>query len=72
MASITKAKNGYRAQVYVRGTRASAVCRTKREAEAWSAYSWDGSTGIAGFLEVQGHAGQHGLAGLVGCARLKG
>lgn len=36
MASITKTANGYRAQVYVRGQRDSAVKRTKREAEAWA------------------------------------
>jgi integrase len=37
MASITKHKKGYRAQVYVHGTRDSAVLRTKREAETWAA-----------------------------------
>lgn len=37
MASITKTENGYRAQVYVLGERASATRRTKREAEAWAA-----------------------------------
>lgn len=37
MASISKVANGYRAQVYVGGRRASAVRRTKREAEAWGA-----------------------------------
>lgn len=37
MASITKHKSGYRAQVYVKGQRDSAIFRTKREAEAWSA-----------------------------------
>ena len=37
MASISKVANGYRAQVYVGGHRASAVHRTRREAEAWAA-----------------------------------
>lgn len=37
MASISKVANGYRAQVYVGGKRASAVRRTKREVEAWAA-----------------------------------
>lgn len=37
MASIKPTKNGYRAQVYVLRQRASAVLRTKREAEAWAA-----------------------------------
>jgi len=37
MASITKHKDGYRAQVYVSGQRDSAVRRTKREAEVWAA-----------------------------------
>lgn len=37
MASITKISSGYRAQVYVKGQRDSAVRRTKREAEAWAA-----------------------------------
>ncbi|HEU4708402.1 MAG TPA: hypothetical protein VFS17_03740, partial [Methylophilaceae bacterium] len=37
MASITKVANGYRAQVYVKGLRDSAIRRTKREAEIWAA-----------------------------------
>lgn len=37
MASISKVANGYRAQVYVAGRRASAVRATRREAEAWAA-----------------------------------
>lgn len=37
MASITKHASGYRAQVYVKGERASEKFRTKREAEAWAA-----------------------------------
>ena len=37
MASITKTKNGYRAQVYVKGVRDSNTERTKREAEIWAA-----------------------------------
>ncbi len=36
MATITKQKTGYRAQVYVQGLRDSASFRTKREAEAWA------------------------------------
>lgn len=36
MASITKHKSGYRAQVYVAGVRDSAIRRTKREAEVWA------------------------------------
>ena len=36
MASIKPHKDGYRAQVYVRGVRDSAVFRTKREASAWA------------------------------------
>lgn len=36
MASITKSAKGYRAQVYVKGVRASESFRTKREAEAWA------------------------------------
>lgn len=36
MASITKAPNGYRAQVYVKGQRDSQTFRTKREADAWA------------------------------------
>lgn len=36
MASITKHKDGYRAQVYVKGVRDSATFRTKREADAWA------------------------------------
>lgn len=37
MASITAHKDGWRAQVYVAGKRASKVFRTQREAKAWSA-----------------------------------
>lgn len=37
MASITAHKNGWRAQVYVRGTRDSQTFRTQREAKAWAA-----------------------------------
>lgn len=37
MASITQTASGYRAQVYVKGVRDSAVKRTKREAAAWAA-----------------------------------
>jgi integrase len=37
MASITKVATGYRAQVYVKGMRDSAIRRTKREAEIWAA-----------------------------------
>ncbi|MDR0378898.1 MAG: hypothetical protein LBI62_02975 [Candidatus Accumulibacter sp.] len=36
MASITRHKNGYRAQVYVGGYRQSKVFRLKREAEIWA------------------------------------
>ncbi|HFT8008538.1 TPA: tyrosine-type recombinase/integrase [Burkholderia cenocepacia] len=36
MASITKHKTQWRAQVYVHGTRESRIFRTKREAEAWA------------------------------------
>lgn len=36
MASITKYKDGYRAQVAINGVRKSAVFRTKREASAWA------------------------------------
>ena len=36
MASITKTAKGYRAQVYVKGSRDSQTFRTKREAEAWA------------------------------------
>lgn len=36
MSSITKSDKGYRAQVYVKGIRASESFRTKREAEAWA------------------------------------
>lgn len=36
MASITKYKSGYRAQVYVKGQRDSATFATKREATAWA------------------------------------
>lgn len=36
MASIKKHEGGYRAQVYVRGRRASKVFRTQREAAAWA------------------------------------
>ncbi len=35
MASITRCKGGWRAQVYVRGARDSKVCRTRQEATAW-------------------------------------
>jgi len=35
MASITKYRGGYRAQVYVQGKRASRTFRTMREAQAW-------------------------------------
>lgn len=37
MASVTKVAKGYRAQVYVKGTRESQCFRTKREAETWAA-----------------------------------
>lgn len=37
MASITKNSGGYRAQVYVRGTRDSKVFPTRREAAQWAA-----------------------------------
>lgn len=37
MASIGKHKGGYRAQVYIKGVRASKVFRTQREAQAWGA-----------------------------------
>lgn len=37
MASITKYKSGYRAQVYVKGLRDSSIFPTKREATAWAA-----------------------------------
>jgi integrase len=37
MASISKHKGGYRAQVYVRGRRASRTFRTMREAQGWAA-----------------------------------
>ncbi|MBI2307552.1 MAG: tyrosine-type recombinase/integrase [Rhodocyclales bacterium] len=37
MASIQKTAKGYRAQVFVRGQRDSAMFRTRREAEAWAA-----------------------------------
>lgn len=37
MASISKHKGGYRAQVYIKGVRASRVFRTQREAQAWAA-----------------------------------
>lgn len=37
MASITKIATGWRAQVYVKGLRDSAIRRTKREAEIWAA-----------------------------------
>ena len=37
MASVGKYRNGYRAQVYVAGHRASATFRTMREAQAWAA-----------------------------------
>lgn len=37
MASVTKANNGYRAQISVKGIRDSQVFRTKREADAWAA-----------------------------------
>lgn len=37
MASVGKYRNGYRAQVFVRGHRASATFRTMREAQAWAA-----------------------------------
>lgn len=36
MASIKPHKDGYRAQVYVKGVRDSSVFRTKREASAWA------------------------------------
>lgn len=36
MASIAPHKDGYRAQVYVKGQRDSATFRTKREASAWA------------------------------------
>lgn len=37
MSSITPHKDGWRAQVYVKGARDSKVLRTKREATAWAA-----------------------------------
>ena len=37
MASISKYKTGYRAQVFVKGVRASKIFRTRREAESWAA-----------------------------------
>lgn len=37
MASISRYRGGYRAQVYVSGQRASATFRTMREAQAWAA-----------------------------------
>ncbi|MFZ2406359.1 MAG: hypothetical protein WAW41_14560 [Methylobacter sp.] len=37
VASITKHKSGFLAQVYVKGVRDSSIFRTKREVEAWSA-----------------------------------
>lgn len=37
MASVSKTAKGYRAQIYVKGTRESQAFRTKREAEAWGA-----------------------------------
>lgn len=37
MASVTPHKDGWRAFVYVRGARATKVCRTEREAHAWAA-----------------------------------
>lgn len=37
MSSVTKAPNGYRAQVFVKGQRDSQTFRTKREAEIWAA-----------------------------------
>lgn len=37
MASISKHKGGYRAQVYIKKKRASKVFRTQREAQAWAA-----------------------------------
>jgi integrase len=37
MASIGRHRGGYRAQVYVRGQRASRILRTMREAQAWAA-----------------------------------
>ena len=37
MASIRPVKNGFRAEVFIGGTRASKVLRTKREALAWGA-----------------------------------
>jgi len=37
MGSIVRHRDGYRAHVYVNGTRDSAVRRTKREAKAWAA-----------------------------------
>lgn len=36
MSSVTKFGSGYRAQVYVKGTRDSQTFRTKREADAWA------------------------------------
>jgi integrase len=36
LASITKTKTGYRAQIYYKGHRDSNTLRTKREAEAWA------------------------------------
>lgn len=36
MASVEKYKNGYRAQVAIKGRRASKTFRTKREADAWA------------------------------------
>ena len=37
MASITKVVGGYRAQIYVKGTRDTKTFRTQREANAWGA-----------------------------------
>lgn len=37
MASIAKYRDGYRAQVYVKGVRRSQTFRTQREAGAWAA-----------------------------------
>jgi integrase len=48
MASIRKHKDGYRAEVYIKGRRDSKVCSTKREATTWA---------ISREAELQGLAG---------------
>lgn len=49
MASLVKTKKGFRAQVYIKGLRASATFRTKREAEAWAAAK---ETALRGWLAM--------------------